>query len=107
DIMKSPKTETGKISLPGEFVVKKNEHGVPIIYPKEVCPENDPENLLRVVYDHGKIIEWDDFNTIRERAAKEWSCLPRSYDNVSPELKEKISKCLQEIKSRLEMEMAM
>ncbi|CAG8618994.1 13572_t:CDS:10 [Racocetra fulgida] len=80
---------------------------VPIVYPKEVCPENDPENLLRVVYDHGKIIEWDDFNTIRERAAKEWSCLPRSYDNISPELKAKISKCLQEIKSRLEMEMAM
>ncbi|CAG8512128.1 4381_t:CDS:10 [Cetraspora pellucida] len=102
DIMKSPKTETGKISLPGEFVVKRNEHGVPIVYPKEVCAENDPENLLRVVYDHGKVIEWDDFNTIRERAAKEWSCLPRSYDNISPELREKISKCIKEIKSRLE-----
>ncbi|CAG8765498.1 5769_t:CDS:2, partial [Cetraspora pellucida] len=84
DIMKSPKTETGKISLPGEFVVKRNEHG------------------RVVVYDHGKVIEWDDFNTIRERAAKEWSCLPRSYDNISPELREKISKCIKEIKSKLE-----
>ncbi|CAG8755505.1 3112_t:CDS:10, partial [Dentiscutata erythropus] len=102
DIMKFPKTETGKISLPGEFVVKKNEHGVPIVYPKECCAENDPENLLRVVYDNGKVIEWDDFDTIRKRAAKEWSCLPRSYDNISPELKAKISKCIQEIKSRLE-----
>jgi len=102
DIMKSPKTESSKISLPGEFVVKRNEHGVPIVYPKEICAENDPENLLRVVYDYGKVIEWDDFNTIRERAAKEWSCLPHCYDNISPELQTKISKCIQEIKSRLE-----
>ncbi|CAG8575713.1 5260_t:CDS:10 [Cetraspora pellucida] len=99
DIMKAPKTGSSKTSLPGEFVVKKNEHGVPIVYPKEACAENDPENLLRVVYDHGKISEWDDFDTIRKRVAKEWPLLPRTYDNISPELKLKISKCLQEIKN--------
>ncbi|CAG8793082.1 11759_t:CDS:2, partial [Dentiscutata erythropus] len=92
DVMKFPKTGSNKTSLPGEFIVKRNEHGVPIVYPKEVCAENDPENLLRVVYDHGKVSEWDDFDTIRKRVAKEWPLLPRSYDNISPELKSKISK---------------
>ncbi|CAG8799095.1 16061_t:CDS:2, partial [Racocetra fulgida] len=88
-----------KNSLPGEFVVKKNDHGVPIVYPKEACIENDTENLLRVVYDHGKVSEWDDFDTIRRRVAKDWPLLPRTYDNISPELKLKISECLQEIKN--------
>ncbi|CAG8518163.1 24237_t:CDS:10, partial [Gigaspora margarita] len=99
DVMKTPKTGSNKISLPGEFVVKKNDHGVPIVYPKEVCAENDPDNLLHVVYDHGKVSEWDDFDTIRKRVAKEWPLLPRSYDNISPELKSKISKCIQEIQN--------
>lgn len=98
DIMKTPKTDAGKISLPGEFGVKKNEHGIPIVYPKEVLPENDPENLLKVVYDHGKVCEWEDFSTIRKRIAKEWPSLPRTYENISPELKVKIEKTVQEIK---------
>ncbi|CAG8753097.1 14550_t:CDS:10, partial [Dentiscutata erythropus] len=101
DVMKIPKTGSKKTSLPGEFIVKKNEHGVPIVYPKEVCAENDPENLLRVVYDHGKVSEWDDFDTIRKRVAKEWPLLPRSYDNISPELKSKSSKCIQEIQNSI------
>ncbi|CAJ0765993.1 8176_t:CDS:2, partial [Entrophospora sp. SA101] len=38
----------GTQSLPGEFVVKRNAEGIPIAYPKESFPENDPDNLLRV-----------------------------------------------------------
>jgi hypothetical protein len=41
-----------------------------MVYPKT---ETEPkDNLLRVVYDHGKMIEWDDFDTIRARVAREW-----------------------------------
>ncbi|CAG8656582.1 187_t:CDS:1, partial [Acaulospora colombiana] len=72
---------------------------VPIVYPKECCPENDPDNLLRVVYDHGKVSQWDDFETIRKRVAKEWTALPKVYDNISPELKEKIDRVSREIRS--------
>ncbi|RIA95880.1 nicotinate phosphoribosyltransferase family-domain-containing protein, partial [Glomus cerebriforme] len=99
DIMKTPKTDSGKISLPGEFGVKKNKQGIPIVHPKENCLENDPDNLLKVVYDHGKVCEWEDFETIRNRVAKEWPSLPLSYDNISPELKIKIEKIIQEIKT--------
>ncbi|CAG8670493.1 11568_t:CDS:10, partial [Acaulospora morrowiae] len=99
DIMKIPTTDSGKISLPGEFVVKKNAEGVPIVHPKECCPANDPDNLLRVVYDHGKISQWDDFDTIRKRVAKEWPALPKVYNNISPELKEKVDRVTKEIRS--------
>ena len=70
---------------------------IPIVYPKESLPENDPDNLLRVVYDHGKVCEWDDFDTIKKRVATEWPLLPKKYDNISPELKSKIDEF---IKSR-------
>ncbi|CAJ0914496.1 14270_t:CDS:2, partial [Entrophospora sp. SA101] len=90
DIMKTPKTDVGKFSLPGEFVVKRNAEGIPIAYPKESFPENDPDNLLRVVYDHGKVFKWDDFDTIRKRVAKEWPLLPPKFDNISPALKLKV-----------------
>ncbi|CAB5192614.1 unnamed protein product [Rhizophagus irregularis] len=100
DIMKTPKSDTGKISLPGEFGVIKNKEGVPIVHPKENCLENDPKNLLKVVYDHGKVCEWEDFDTIRKRVAKEWPSLPPTYDNISPELKVKIEKVVKEIKER-------
>ncbi|RHZ60515.1 hypothetical protein Glove_352g45 [Diversispora epigaea] len=97
NIMKIPKMDSKKISFPGEFVVKRNELGVPIVYPKECCPPNDPDNLLRVIYDHGKVVEWDDFDTIRKRVFKEWKALPKVYNNISPELKSKIDKVTQEL----------
>ncbi|RHZ75245.1 hypothetical protein Glove_216g80 [Diversispora epigaea] len=96
-IMKIPTTDSNKISLPGEFVVKRNESGVPITYPKECCPPNDPNNILRVVYDNGKVAKWDDFDTIRKRVAKEWAALPKVCNNISPELKSKIDKVTREL----------
>ncbi|CAG8637687.1 1130_t:CDS:10, partial [Ambispora gerdemannii] len=89
DVMKTPKSDGGKISLPGEFVVQRNAEGVPIVRPKESADPNT-ENLLRVVYDHGKVGDWDDFDTVRKRVAKEWPALPPKYDNISPELRVKI-----------------
>ncbi|CAG8434172.1 6690_t:CDS:10 [Diversispora eburnea] len=81
NIMKIPTMDSTKISLP------------------ECCPPNDPDNLLRVIYDHGKVVEWDDFDTIRKRVAKEWKALPKFYNNISPELKSKIDKVTQELKN--------
>ncbi|CAG8567172.1 4783_t:CDS:10 [Ambispora leptoticha] len=101
DVMKIPKSDGGKISLPGEFVVQRNAEGVPIIHPKESAAPNT-ENLLRVVYDHGKVCDWDDFDTVRKRVAKEWSALPTKYDNISPELRVKIDKTIETLKKNRE-----
>ncbi|CAG8564465.1 6075_t:CDS:10 [Acaulospora morrowiae] len=99
DGTKNKKMKLENVELIGELVVKKNEQGVPIVYPKESCSENDPDNLLRVVYDHGKVFEWEDFDTIRKRVAKEWPALPKTFDNISPELKEKIDQTFGNLKS--------
>jgi nicotinic acid phosphoribosyltransferase len=85
DVMKKPKTDPTKISLPGELAVKR-VNGIPTIFPKKlVAPE---ENLLRVVYDNGPVANAfpDDFDTLRNRVAHEWTSLPKSHNVISPEL---------------------
>ncbi|TPX71185.1 nicotinate phosphoribosyltransferase [Spizellomyces sp. 'palustris'] len=90
DVMKMPKTGSEKISLPGEFVVIKNEQQVPMVYPREAGHAG--ENVLKVVYDNGVVPKFDDYTTVRERLRKEWAALPPAFDVLSPELKEKIKK---------------
>lgn len=45
------------------------------------------------MYDRGPVpgFEWDDFDTVRERAAREWAALPPAADPLSPSLKAKIA----------------
>ncbi|KAG9288193.1 hypothetical protein G9A89_020499 [Geosiphon pyriformis] len=97
DIMKTPKSDLNKFSLPGELGVRRNAAGIPIVYPIETI--HTSENLLKVVYDHGKVSKWDDFNTIRQRVAQEWPSIPQNYDNISPELRLKITKFIENQKS--------
>eukprot|EP00842_Homolaphlyctis_polyrhiza_P001810 jgi/Hompol1/262/HPOL_005267-RA len=93
DVMKMPKTESGKISLPGELKVIRNADGLPVVYPAESHVVGEDE--LVVVYDHGKpVISWDSFATVRERVATEWSRSPLKFDPVSQELKQKITKVM-------------
>ncbi|KAI9096998.1 nicotinate phosphoribosyltransferase family-domain-containing protein [Phlyctochytrium arcticum] len=91
DVMKMPKTGSDKISLPGEFVVVRNEKGIPMTYPKHAQPPNT-ENMLRVIYDNGKISKFDDFTTIRERVKREWASLPKVFDVLSQPLKDQIER---------------
>merc|ERR1712146_114178 len=89
DIMKMPKTNSGKISLPGILSVKAVD-GVPTIFPAEESPEG-PE-LLETIYDMRPVegFQFEDFDTIRERANNSWRALPKTYDPVSAPLKKKI-----------------
>ena len=98
-VMKSPKTERSKFSLPGEFEIHRNTEGVPIVYDKSrsVDPAANigiSENLLHPVYDRRPLDVpiWDDFQTIRRRISAEWSSLPRKAEILSDALKEKIRK---------------
>ncbi|GAX79752.1 hypothetical protein CEUSTIGMA_g7193.t1 [Chlamydomonas eustigma] len=91
DIMKQPATDAGKFSLPGELAVKRM-NGVPTIFPKESEEVGAEENLLKVVYDHGPVknFQWDEFDIVRQRVAEEWRALPKVADNISESLKAKI-----------------
>jgi nicotinamide phosphoribosyltransferase len=89
DIMKKPKSDMEKVSFPGILAVKR-VNGVPTIFPSsEVKPE---ENLFRVVYDKRPVANAfpEDFQTLRERVNTEWKALPRKYNPVSDQLKQKI-----------------
>jgi nicotinic acid phosphoribosyltransferase len=103
NVMKYPKTDSGKISLPGVLEVRVNESGVPTVYPKN--PSTQPEqNLLKVVYDQGPVsgFEWDDFTTVRNRVNDQWKKRPLKADVISQELKDLIQKTLSEQKERNE-----
>ncbi|GIL51516.1 hypothetical protein Vafri_7487, partial [Volvox africanus] len=84
DIMKQPQTDTGILAV-------KRVNGVPTVFPADSGEVAPHENLLRVVYDKGPLEGvWDDFDTVRARVASEWAALPRTADNISVSLREKV-----------------
>ncbi len=99
DVMKSPKTDSGKFSLPGKLQVFRVK-GAPTAYPSPASWEDTlvQQNLLRVVYDHGPVDDrvWDDFDTVRERVEKEWPALPPKGNPISRQLRAKIEKIIAE-----------
>ncbi|GAB4816246.1 hypothetical protein N2152v2_003292 [Parachlorella kessleri] len=99
DVLKAPKTDPGKGSLPGVLAVKRVA-GVPTVFAaEEVAPE---DNLLEVVYDKGPVqVEWEDFDTLRQRVQREWEALPPTADVVSPGLKAKRERAVAQLHSKL------
>lgn len=90
DVCKTPKTDESKFSLPGQFSVKKDTLGIPIVYPLGQEPEG--EKLLQVYYDHGPVLATHlrrPFDEIRATARSNWERLPRIADPLSVELKRK------------------
>mmetsp|Transcript_35825 Transcript_35825/g.60367 ORF Transcript_35825/g.60367 Transcript_35825/m.60367 type:complete len:518 (-) Transcript_35825:704-2257(-) len=99
DVMKAPRTDVGKFSLPGILQVRREANGVCTVY---ATPEqgagtplvSDAENEMRVVYDNGPLKEspWDDFDTVRQRVEREWKELApnKNADPLSSQIKERI-----------------
>jgi nicotinic acid phosphoribosyltransferase len=91
NVMKRPKTDGGKFSLPGILQVRR-ENGLLWVHPREYNEKVDPAtNVLKVVYDHGPVKNaWEDFDEVKARVAREWKATPRLHDPVGPEMKNKI-----------------
>lgn len=119
DVMKHPKMDSNKISLPGVLDVVRNADGIPLVYPRGEDGIPRKGNLLHVVYDHGRIPlnetrttlpafastshatngvlsqpdslhAWPVFSEIKERVKTEWESLPKVFDPISQELRDKI-----------------
>jgi len=101
DIMKYPKTDKGKVSLPGELCVKR-VGGVPTVFPLGAGPASEPD-MLEVIYDMkpNPNFKFEDFDTVRARAEKEWTSLPPLYNPISKELQAKIDAWVAEKKAFL------
>ena len=93
-VMKAPKTDLSKTSLPGVLGVKLEDEGsTPRVYPK--AQVSDEENMLKVVYDHKPVMTsetWDNFEAVRERVSTMWGKLPPGADAISSEMKKVIEK---------------
>lgn len=89
DVMKCPKTDASKFSLPGPLAVKRVD-GIPTVFPAEsVDSEGD---LLEVVYDCGPVaVDWPSFDELRRRVASEWGSLPPAHDPLSAEMRRKVA----------------
>ncbi|KAI9346967.1 nicotinate phosphoribosyltransferase family-domain-containing protein [Obelidium mucronatum] len=94
EVMKMPKTDLGKVSLPGELGVSKNPvNATTSVFP--LTPETASQNQLVTIYDCGKPVswKWETFDQVRARLEREWAASAnfKTHDCVSPELKAKIA----------------
>ncbi len=92
DVMKAPKTDVNKFSLPGILQVRR-DGCVPTAY---CVPDagrgaplvSDADNLLRVVYDRRPVPGvWEEFAAVRARVQREWAAAPKRADPLSAQLK--------------------
>jgi len=94
DVMKLPKTDTGKTSLPGILRVKRDpKTGLEVVTRRDPSDHTyDHDDLLRPVYDMRPIpnFVWDDFDTVRNRVKAQWEKAPKVHDPVSKEIKDRI-----------------
>jgi nicotinamide phosphoribosyltransferase len=92
DIMKKPKSDPSKVSLPGILKVKR-VNGIPTIFPALDENDNDPENILETVWDNGPVVghKWPTFDQMRENVRQGWATVPKLYDPISGELRQKIN----------------
>jgi len=107
DVMKLPKTDTGKTSLPGILRVKRDpKTGLASIYSRNPDDNSyDKDDILRVVYDLKPIPNvWDDFETIRKRVNDQWNQAPKVHDPITRELKEKVNVWIVEQRKLLEQD---
>ena len=97
-MMKTPKTDQSKFSLPGALTVlqtttttsndadKKENRKLlhpPCVHPKTPETVAHPDNIFVTVYDHGPVAAtsnesspWDTFDQVRARLQHQWSQLP-------------------------------
>ncbi|KAJ1974172.1 hypothetical protein H4R35_003741 [Dimargaris xerosporica] len=102
DVMKYPKTDASKISLPGELAVITDDKQVPMVYPKEDPAAQQGLSLLQPVYDHGPIAQpWATFKEVRERTRQQWAQLPRKHNVISSSLQQKMTTIVTELRQRL------
>lgn len=97
-VMKCPKTDAGKVSLPGPLKVKR-VNGVPTVFPATE-DEVDPEDLLVTVYNYGPVpdFKWATFTEVRNRVKAEWPKVPKTYDPISAELRVNIDAWVKDYK---------
>jgi len=96
DVMKTPKSSSAKISLPGRLFVGRKD-GVPLVYPAEAPECKTMEPVLKVVYNKRPVPgAFEDFDACKARVHAQWKALPPKGTVLSPALQRKIDSVLAE-----------
>ena len=102
-IMKVPKTDIKKMSLPGDTQVCLS-HGIPKIYPATTTwAENGHAGLdmLETIWDCGEVgYEFESFDDVRRRFLSTWASRPSRAKVLSPEMEKKIAETVAERRAR-------
>lgn len=100
-IMKAPKTDSGKTSLPGQLKVFK-VNGIPTVFPanmgwKDNIVEHD---MLETVWDCGPT-SWvpETFDQMRDRLNTAWALMPKIGDPISEEMKYLTGETIKKLRS--------
>jgi nicotinamide phosphoribosyltransferase len=106
-IMKMPKSDWSKVSLPGKMQVNKLG-GVPTIYPLKGVQWSNyriESNMLETIYDNGPT-SWkpETFQQMRDRLNAAWNFLPPKADVHSPEIKALVTATAEGLLKRIEDE---
>jgi nicotinamide phosphoribosyltransferase len=98
EIMKKPKTDSGKISFPGILKVSRTAEGQLTVLPRELDEKVDyASNELKLIYDYGPVPNsWENFDQIKLRVQSQWKATKKDHDVVSPQLKQKIENWIED-----------
>jgi nicotinic acid phosphoribosyltransferase len=108
NVMKAPKTDSSKVSLPGRIDVCYDTDGTLKTYPAELVEELGLKSAFITVYDKGPCIPptkvdegtgpvkdiWDSFDTLIERVEQQWSKTPNGGSPYSEQMIRKIHSTL-------------
>jgi len=105
NVMKKPKTDGGKCSLPGMLKVVRLD-GIPTVIPAKEG-ENDPNDILQTVWDMGPVpnLVWEDFDSLRKRVSTEWKALPRVHDPIHKDLYQVIQEWIKDFEENYDSRM--
>ena len=102
-IMKAPKTDSSKISLPGNMQVNK-VYGIPTVFPMTNVGWQDGRletDMLETVYSP-EGVSWvpETFQQMRNRLNSEWVKLPKQAHVISNDMYDLVEKTIRDIDSR-------
>lgn len=99
DVMKAPKTDSSKCSLPGRIDVCYNSSRILQTYPAEDVERLGLKTAFVTVYDK-KPVEgvWELFDTLVERVETEWNKVPKNGSAYSEQMTSKIDATLKSLR---------
>lgn len=100
NVMKAPKSDTTKCSLPGRIDVCYGSDGTLKTYPSDVAKQLNLKSAFITVYDKKPIDGiWSLFDVLVERTEIRWNATPNGGSPYSDEMKEKINFTLNGLRS--------